>query len=99
MQPHKVLDIVLKTADQLSAEYPDYWEGDVFDFVSASVIISDRLSSRSVEDLHNEMNGASFVTSDCEIFFYGYGRNRKIYVKPLDNGDENGKENDKIQNR
>jgi len=95
MKPHEVLEVVLKTADQLSTEYSDYWEGDVSDFVSASVAVSDELSSRSVEDLHNEMNGASFVTKESEIFFYGSGRNRVIYVKPLNKGDQN----DEIQDR
>ena len=83
MEPYEVLEVVLKTADEIAQEYPDHWEGDVYDFVSASVIVSDELSSLAVQDLHKEMNGGSFVTGDSEIFFYGYGRKAKIYVKPL----------------
>ena len=84
MEAYEVLEIVLKTADELSREYPEHWEGDLCDFVSASVIVSDQLSSGAVKDLHQEMNGGSFVTGDSEIFFYGWGRKAKIYVKPLD---------------
>ena len=87
MEAYEILEIVLKTADELSREYPEHWEGDVCDFVSASVIVSDQLSSGAVKDLHREMNGGSFVTGDSEIFFYGYGRRAKIYVKSLNKED------------
>ena len=88
MEPYEVLDIVLKTSDVLAEEYGgEDWQGDIFDFVSASVCVSEELSSREVQDLHKEMNGGSFVTGDSEIFFYGYGRKAKIYVKSLNKED------------
>ena len=63
MEPYEVLDIVLKTSDVLAEEYAgEDWQGDIFDFVSASVCVSEELSSRAVQDLHKEMNGGSFVT-------------------------------------
>ena len=46
MKNHEVLEVVLRIADELAREGHD-WEGDVFDFVSASVAICDDLSSRS----------------------------------------------------
>jgi hypothetical protein len=84
MQPHEVLDIVLRTADQIASEYTDHWEGDIYDFVSASVCVSEELTSGAVADLHKEMCGSSFMTADSEIFFVGSRRNRTIYVKPME---------------
>ena len=80
MQGHEVLEIVLKTADELSKEGD--WEGDVWDFVSASVAVHDSLNSGDVERLHNEMCGGSFLTGDCEIFFYFTKGRPQITVLP-----------------
>ena len=81
MQGQEVLEIVLKTADELAKEGRD-WEGDVWDFVSASVAVSDSLNSRTVEQLHKEMCGSSFLTGESEIFFsYRNGR-PQITVHP-----------------
>ena len=83
MKNHEVLEIVLRTADELAKDGHD-WEGDVFDFVSASVAICDDLNSRSVQLLHKEMCGGSFITGESEIFFY-YGKGREqIFVKPME---------------
>ena len=81
MEGHEVLEIVLKTADELAKEGDD-WDGDVWDFVSASVAVSDSLNSRSVELLHREMIGGSFLTGDCEIFFYNSKGRPQITVLP-----------------
>ena len=84
MQGHEVLEIVLLTADEL-AKTGDDWEGDVWDFVSASVSVSDCLNSRSVELLHNEMCHGSFITGNAEIFFYTNNTQRPmIFVKPFE---------------
>ena len=84
MQGYEVLDIVLQTADEL-AKGGDDWEGDVWDFVSASVVVSDSLSSRSVESLHQEMCHGSFITGNAEIFFYTSNAQRPmIFVKPFE---------------
>jgi len=82
MKEYKVLEIVLKTADQLAKEYKD-WDGDISDFVSASVDISDSLNSRQVQSLHNEMQGSSFLTQNSEIYFYQSGKRQQIFVKHL----------------
>ena len=80
MQGHEVLEIVLQTADELAKEGD--WEGDVWDFVSASVAVSDCLNSGDVERPHNEMCGGSFLTGDCEIFFYFTKGRPQITVLP-----------------
>ena len=81
MQGHEVLEIVLKTADELAKDGND-WEGDVWDFVSASVAVSDCLNSGDVERLHKEMCGGSFLTGDAEIFFYFTKGRPEITVLP-----------------
>ena len=81
MQGHEVLEIVLKTADEIAKDGND-WEGDVWDFVSASVAIHDSLSSADVQALHREMIGGSFLTGDCEIFFYNSKGRPQITVLP-----------------
>ena len=83
MKDHEVLEIVLQTADELSKNGDD-WEGDVFDFVSASGAIADDLSSPQVEGLHREMCGSSFVTRESEIFFYRSKGRQQIFVKPIE---------------
>ena len=70
MQGHEVLEIVLKTADELAREGDD-WDGDVWDFVSASVAIHDSLSSADVQALHREMIGGSFLTNLTSYSFMG----------------------------
>jgi hypothetical protein len=67
------LQIVLKTADELVKEGTN-WRGDVFDFVSASSSVSDRLSSSDLRELHRHFCGSSFVTDNSEVFFYYSGR-------------------------
>ena len=85
MEPYEVLDIVLKTSDVLAQEYAgEHWQGDIFDFVSASVCVSEELTSGAVEDLHKEMCGTSFMTASSEIFFVGSRRKRTIYIKPME---------------
>ncbi len=81
MQGHEVLEIVLKTADEIAKDGDD-WDGDVWDFVSASVAVSDELCSGDVERLHKEMIGGSFLTGDCEIFFYNSKGRPQITVLP-----------------
>tara|TARA_B100000287_G_scaffold368923_1_gene365480 strand:+ start:216 stop:479 length:264 start_codon:yes stop_codon:yes gene_type:complete len=81
MQGQEVLEIVLKTADELAKEGHD-WEGDVWDFVSASVAVSDCLNSISVELLHKEMCGSSFLTGESEIFFSWHKGRPQITVLP-----------------
>ena len=83
MDNYKVLEVVLQTADELIKEGHD-WEGDVFDFVSASVVITDDLSSPQVEGLHREMCGGSFVTGESEIFFYNSKGRQQIFVNPIE---------------
>ena len=83
MNNYDVLQTVLRTADVLAKEGHD-WEGDVFDFVSASVGVRDDLSSRSVQLLHKEMCGGSFVTGESEIFFYNSKGQQYIFVKPIE---------------
>ena len=79
MKTHDTLEIVLKTADQIAKDYKD-WDGDICDFVSASVDVSDSLDSRVVQQLHKEMQGSSFVTNNAEIFFYQSGKRQQITV-------------------
>ena len=67
------LQIVLKTADDLVKEYTS-WKGDVFDFVSASASVSDRLSSTDLREFHRDFCGSSFMGEDSEVFFYYSGR-------------------------
>ena len=67
------LQIVLKTADDLVKEYTS-WKGDVFDFVSASASVSDRLSSTDLREFHRAFCGSSFMGEDSEVFFYYSGR-------------------------
>ena len=81
MQGHKVLEVVLRTADQITREGHD-WNGDVWDFVSASVEVCDDLSSSDVELLHKEMEGGSFLTGESEIFFYNSKGRPQITVLP-----------------
>ena len=81
MQGHEVLEIVLKTADELTKEGHD-WEGDVWDFVFASVAVHDSLNSGDVERLHKEMCGGSFLTGESEIFFYFTKGRPQITVLP-----------------
>jgi len=81
MQGQEVLEIVLRTADEIAKDGDD-WDGDVWDFVSASVAVHDNLSSKDVEDLHNEMIGGSFVTGESEIFFYNSKGRPQITVLP-----------------
>lgn len=83
MNGHEILEIVLKTSDELSRDYGD-WEGDICDFVSASVAVSDSLSSNDVRDLHKEMQGSSFITKESEIVFYSTRGRPHIFVKPLE---------------
>jgi hypothetical protein len=73
------LEIVLKTAEDLAKEYSN-WDGDVFDFVSASVAVSDRLSSTDLRDLHRDFSGSSFTTENTEVFFYYSKRRPTIQV-------------------
>mgnify|MGYP000676938012 CR=1 FL=1 len=81
MQGQEVLEIVLKTADELTKEGRD-WTGDVWDFVSASVVVSDNLNSISVEMLHREMCGSSFLTGESEVFFSYHKGRPQITVHP-----------------
>ena len=79
--PISFLEIVLKTADEIAKDGHD-WDGDVWDFVSASVAVSDCLNSGDVERLHKEMCGGSFLTGDAEIFFYFTKGRPEIAVLP-----------------
>ena len=73
------LEIVLQTAEDLAKEYSN-WDGDVFDFVSASVAVTDRLSSTDLKDLHRDFSGSSFSTENAEVFFYYSKRRPTIQV-------------------
>lgn len=79
MKDCDVLDIVLQTADELTKNGHD-WEGDIWDFVSASVAVCDDLSSSQVQSLHKEMCGGSFVTGQSEILFSYYRGRQHITV-------------------
>ena len=79
MKDCDVLDIVLQTADELTKNGHD-WEGDVWDFVSASVAVCDDLLSSQVSSLHKEMCGGSFVTERSEIFFSYHRGSQHITV-------------------
>jgi len=83
MKDCDVLDIVLQTADELTKEGHD-WEGDIWDFVSASVAVCDDLLSSQLTSLHKEMCGGSFVTGRSEIFFSYYRGSRQITVQALE---------------
>jgi len=73
------LEIVLKTAEDLAKEYSN-WDGDVFDFVSASVAVSDDLSSTELQRLHKDFCGSSFSTENTEVFFYYSNRKPTFQV-------------------
>ena len=81
MQGYKVLEVVFRTADQITREGHD-WNGDVRDFVSASVEVCADLSSIDVETRHKEMRGSSFLTGESEIFFYNSDGTPQITVLP-----------------
>jgi|TARA_R110000796_G_scaffold222617_1_gene338809 hypothetical protein len=82
MKGYEVLGIVLETADKLTEEGNDEWNGSINDFVSASVMVCDRLSSQDVRLLHKEMKGSSFLTGESEIFFYSSDGTPQITVLP-----------------
>ena len=81
MQGYEVLEIVFETANKLTEEGID-WDGDVWDFVSASVEVCNQLSSADVQRLHKEMRGTSFLTGESEIFFYNSEGRPQITVLP-----------------
>ena len=81
MQGYEVLEIVFETANKLTEEGID-WNGDVWDFVSASVEVCNQLSSADVQRLHKEMRGTSFLTGESEIFFYNSEGRPQITILP-----------------
>ena len=82
MKGYEVLGVVFETADKLTKESNEGWDGSINDFVSASVVVCDRLSSQDVEILHKEMRGSSFLTGESEIFFYSSDGTPQITVLP-----------------
>jgi hypothetical protein len=73
------LEIVLQTAEDLAKDYSN-WDGDIADFVSASIAISNELDSRDLRKLHKHFCGSSFNTKNTEVFFYYSGRTPTLQV-------------------
>jgi len=60
------LEIIMKTADMLLADYPDGWTGDVHEFATASAYVTRDealwLTSGDAKTLHTEAKEEAFMS-------------------------------------
>ena len=60
------LDIIMKTAEMLLADYPSGWSGDIHAFATASAGVSPDealwLTSHDVKDFHTHLNLGAMVS-------------------------------------
>ena len=73
------MEIILETADQLSNDY-SCWTGELNDFVRASSIVSNILTTKDVKNFHKEFMGSSFNTEKSIITLYDLGNVKKVSV-------------------
>ena len=78
MKGYEVLGVVFETADKLTEEGNEGWDGSINDFVSASVVVCDRLSSQDVEVLVARRKTAS---QRNERFIVPHGRERDFLLQ------------------
>lgn len=78
------LDIILKTARQLTTENPRGWVGDNCDLVAASGSVSQALTTGDVRDLQAAYANATLHVEDLTFTFYREGRDNMIMITQTD---------------
>ena len=78
------LDIILKTARQLTTENPQGWVGENCDLVAASGSVSQALTTGDVRDLQAAYANSTLHVEDLTFTFYREGRDNKIMITQTD---------------
>jgi hypothetical protein len=77
------LNIVLRTATELTQDYNGEWIGDCGELTQASSSISQDLTNREVERLWDAFASQDLVTESVVFTFFRQGRDKMIRIKKV----------------